>query len=156
MAVICWLTHDPSVEGGDAMLVPELYCSDLARSLTFYKDILGFSLRYERPEERFAFLDFEGASLMLEQPCDPSRIWLSGSLEQPYGRGVNFQIEVQAVDPFYARVISAGLRPFWEMEERWYRCKNNVQGNRQFVLADPDGYLLRFFQNLGTKPVKPT
>lgn len=26
-------------------------------------------------------------------------------------------------------------------------------GNRQFVVADPDGYLLRFFSDLGQRPV---
>jgi hypothetical protein len=26
-------------------------------------------------------------------------------------------------------------------------------GNRQFVVADPDGYLLRFFTSLGTSPL---
>ena len=39
------------------------------------------------------------------------------------------------------------------LEERWYRREDEELGNRQFVVADPDGYLLRFFTNLGTRPV---
>jgi len=27
-------------------------------------------------------------------------------------------------------------------------------GNRQFVVPDPDGYLLRFFQDLGERPIE--
>jgi catechol 2,3-dioxygenase-like lactoylglutathione lyase family enzyme len=49
-------------------LVPELVCSDLARSLDFYVGVLGFAVVYERTEERFAYLEREGAELMLEQP----------------------------------------------------------------------------------------
>ncbi|HEY0476960.1 MAG TPA: hypothetical protein VGD37_05520 [Kofleriaceae bacterium] len=37
------------------------------------------------------------------------------------------------------------------MEERWYRRNDHEVGNRQFVVADPDGYLLRFFGDLGQR-----
>ena len=39
-------------------LVPELYCSDIVVSRRFYCDILGFTVLYERPEERFLYLAF--------------------------------------------------------------------------------------------------
>jgi len=42
-------------------LVPELCCTDIERSLSFYTEILGFSVAYARPEERFAYLDRGGA-----------------------------------------------------------------------------------------------
>ena len=35
--------------------------------------------------------------------------------------------------------------------ERWYRKNGAEVGNRQFVVADPDGYLLRFFEDLGSR-----
>lgn len=38
------------------------------------------------------------------------------------------------------------------MEERWYRADDREVGNRQFILLDPDGYLLRFYQDLGRRP----
>jgi hypothetical protein len=38
------------------------------------------------------------------------------------------------------------------IEERWYRRDQMETGNRQFVVADPDGYLLRFFSDLGRRP----
>ena len=38
------------------------------------------------------------------------------------------------------------------MEERWYRVGAEARGNRQFWVQDPDGYLLRFFQDLGLRP----
>jgi hypothetical protein len=27
-------------------------------------------------------------------------------------------------------------------------------GNRQFVVTDPDGYLLRFYEDMGSRPVQ--
>lgn len=72
-----------------ARLVPELYCSSIERSLAFYVNVLGFSVRYSRPEERFAYLEREGAELMIEQPTAP---WLTGELTPPFGPGINLQM----------------------------------------------------------------
>jgi catechol 2,3-dioxygenase-like lactoylglutathione lyase family enzyme len=136
-------------ERGFAKLVPELICSDLARSLRFYTEVAGFRVRYERRDERFAFLDREGAQLMLEQPT--GRAFLAGELSHPYGRGVNLQIEVADVKALHARVAASGARIHLALEEKWYRRGEEELGNRQFVVQDPDGYLLRFFQDLGTR-----
>jgi len=69
-------------------------------------------------------------------------------LEHPYGRGVNFQIEVADVASLYAAVRASPWRVVVELEDRWYRRDARAFGNRQFVIEDPDGYLLRFFQGL--------
>jgi catechol 2,3-dioxygenase-like lactoylglutathione lyase family enzyme len=132
-------------------LIPELDVSDLDRSLKFYVDVVGFSVLYDRPEERFAFLDLDGARLMLEEAAGPGRRFRSAPLERPYGRGVNFQIEVANVDALRERVRKAGFDPIIPIEERWYRRGEIELGNRQFVVADPDGYLLRFFSDLGRR-----
>jgi catechol 2,3-dioxygenase-like lactoylglutathione lyase family enzyme len=136
-----------------ARLVPELYCSDLERSLAFYVGLLGFVVQFRRPEERFAYLDREGAEIMLEEPM--GRTFLTAQLEHPYGRGVNFQIEVADVTPLYAAVEASPWRVVLELEDRWYRRDTRAFGNRQFVVEDPDGYLLRFFQDLGSRPAAP-
>lgn len=134
-----------------AELVPELYCRDIAQSLKFYTQVLDFKVRYQRPEEKFAYIERESACLMLEQPTAAARVWLLAELTYPYGCGVNFQIKVTAVDDLYGRVTAAGLKPFLPMEEKWYRQDADQVGNRQFMVADPDGYLLRFFQDLGSR-----
>ena len=136
-----------------ARLVPELVCADIGRSLAFYVGVLGFAVVYAREEERFAYLDREGAQLMLEQPT--GRAFVAGGLERlehPYGRGMNLQIEVEAVAPLYERVMAAGAPLVLALEDRWYARGGTLLGNRQFVVADPDGYLLRFFQDLGERP----
>ena len=134
-----------------ATLIPELYVSDLPASLEFYCAVLGFEQEYARPEQRFAFLRRGRAALMLEQPTDPARTWLAGALEKPYGRGVNFQIEVSNIDALHGAVQESGATILVPLEERWYQVRQHQVGNRQFVVQDPDGYLLRFFQSLGVR-----
>lgn len=134
-------------------LVPELQVSDFDHSLAFYRDVLGFEILYMRGEERFAFLNREGAQLMIEQPVDPERIWNTAELAPPFGRGINFQIRVGDVDALHASLEAHGVPFFLPMEEKWYRRDDELLGNRQFLAQDPDGYLLRFYQDLGAKPV---
>jgi catechol 2,3-dioxygenase-like lactoylglutathione lyase family enzyme len=131
--------------------VPELICSDLERSLAFYKGMLGFSVTFQRAEERFAYLEREHAELMLQQPA--GRVFVAGALQPPYGRGINLQIEVSDVEALLAGVTTPGTPLFLPLEEKWYRRDDRLVGNRQFIVQDPDGYLLRFFQDLGFRPV---
>lgn len=132
-------------------LVPELDVTDLEASLSFYVGVLGFVVRYHRPEDRFAFLERQGAELMLEEAAGPGRRFRTAPLEAPFGRGMNLQIETTEVDALYARIRSPGTIVI-PIEERWYRSGEVELGNRQFVAADPDGYLLRFFEDLGKRP----
>jgi catechol 2,3-dioxygenase-like lactoylglutathione lyase family enzyme len=131
-----------------AKLVPELLVSDHAASRDFYVRLLGFSMRYERPQEKFSYLDLAGAALMIEQETD---FWTTAPREKPYGRGINLQIEVDAIDPILTRLREAGIALFRAVEEAWYRSGNTYSGNRQFLVQDPDGYLLRIFEDLGER-----
>ncbi len=136
-----------------ARLVPELDCSDFEASLSFYVGVLGFKLRYDRTEAKFAYLEREGAELMLEE-LSPER-WLTGEMTPPFGRGINFQIEVGDVAALRDAVRGAGVAVYREIEDAWYRAGSAYTGNRQFVVQDPDGYLLRFFQDLGQRQTPP-
>lgn len=135
-------------------LVPELDVSDLETSLKVYTDIFGFRIHAQRPEERFAYLIREGAHLMLEEAAGPGRRFRTAPLERPYGRGINLQIGVSDIDTIHRAVRHAQMEILITLEERWYRHDDIEHGNRQFVVADPDGYLLRFAQNLGKRPAR--
>jgi catechol 2,3-dioxygenase-like lactoylglutathione lyase family enzyme len=134
-----------------AALVPELDVSDLDRSLAFYVGLLGFRVRHERPEERFAYLERAGAELMIEEADGPGRRFRTATLEAPFGRGVNLQIRVADAAGLLARLEDVDHSPLIALETRWYRAGAVERGNRQFVVADPDGYLLRFFEDLGER-----
>ena len=133
-------------------LVPELYCTDIAKSLDFYCKILGFSIVYDRPEAKFAFIQREDVQLMLEELTEKDRKWLSGALEKPFGRGANFQMSVTGIRAFSEVLRTHHIPFFQDIEEKWYRRANDTVGNCQFVIQDPDGYLLRFSETIGTKP----
>lgn len=132
-------------------ITPELKVENFQESLSFYTKLAGFEVLYDRPENEFAMLGINGARLMIEGLTDKSRTWKVGVLERPFGRGMHFQIEVQNVDGLYAKFKDANWPVFMEMEEKWYRMGEVETGNKQFLVQDPDGYLLRFFQNMGTR-----
>jgi len=84
-----------------ATMVPELLVNDLNRSLHFWCDLCGFVVAYDRPEDRFAYLDRSGCQIMLGETMAPGRHWTTAPLEQPFGRGINFQITVNDVNRFW-------------------------------------------------------
>ncbi|HEV8389743.1 MAG TPA: hypothetical protein VGQ35_07860 [Dongiaceae bacterium] len=57
------------------------------------------------------------------------------------------------LDPILARLKDAGIALFRPVEEAWYRSGGRYSGNRQFLVQDPDGYLLRMFEDLGEQAV---
>lgn len=133
-------------------LYPEFLASDLAQSLRFYGDTLGFKLEYERPEEKFAFLSLGGAQLMLLQDnANPHS--KTGDLDYPRGRGVNFSIRVPRLEPFATALERIGHPLRIPVRDSWHRDGSRFHGERQLWVMDPDGYLLRFVQSLGISDV---
>lgn len=124
-------------------LIPELSVTNIHQTKAFYLDILGFQLCYERPEDGFIFVALDGNQLMLEKSNDH---WNTGALEYPFGRGVNFEMSVSEIDSIYARVLAAGIKPFVPMHTVAYRVDDGELTQKQFLVMDPDGYLLRFVE----------
>jgi len=139
---------------GFAPLVPELDVTDLARSLDFWTGLLGFRIAYQRPAEGFAYLEREGRGALTVQVmlCRRNGKWEPAPLEAPFGRGINLQIETRGLAPILAALEAAGWPLFRPVEEAWYRTGAMEGGQRQFLVQDPDGYLLRFTESLGTRP----
>jgi catechol 2,3-dioxygenase-like lactoylglutathione lyase family enzyme len=135
-------------------LVPELAVSDWGLSRTFYTHIIGFDILYERPEEGFSFLTLGAAQLMIDQIGLGRTFDITGApLQKPFGRGLNLQIRVPDVGAIMRRLEAAKVPLYLPLEEKWYRRDDHEVGNRQFVVADPDGYLLRLFENLGARGI---
>ena len=132
-------------------LIPELTVSNLEKSLGFYVKVLGFKIEYERKENKFAFLSLQGSQLMLEEVKKVKDPWQLSSLEFPFGRGINFQIEVDSLEPLLKALKKKGIKLHLEPKESWYRQGGKLLGQREFLVLDPDGYLLRFAENLGEK-----
>jgi len=131
-------------------LVPELTVSDLEKSLEFYLG-LGFKVEYRRPESGFVFLSREGAQIMLEQYHWQG--WNVAELTQPFGRGINFQIEASDIALLLEALQRVNYPLYRPRQERWRRVGNEQIAEAEFLVQDPDGYLLRFSQYLRTHPI---
>ncbi|MGF9563496.1 VOC family protein [Neorhizobium sp. JUb45] len=137
-------------ERGFNALVPELDVSDIAASLHFWCDLLGFHVVYDRPAAGFAFLERETAQVMI---CQVNGEWVTGPLERPFGRGINLEMKVSDVSVIAAALEAADWPLFRPVKESWYRAGSEERGAREFLVQDPDGYLLRFSQSIGIRPV---
>lgn len=132
-------------------LIPELLVSDYQKSLHFYKGILGFEVDYDRPENKFAMLSYEGSNLMIDER---SGVWETGELEYPFGRGINIQIATSDVESLLTNLKANGIELYQNVEDSWYRKGVIEVGRREFLVQDPDGYLLRFSQDIGERSIK--
>ena len=74
--------------------------------------------------------------------------WSLAPLKYPFGNGINFQLEVNNLDQIYNSFKNSGYNITYDIEENWYRQDDKLLGNREFLIQDPDGYLLRFFEDI--------
>ena len=121
-------------------LIPELSVSNIDISKKFYLD-LGFKIRYERKENKFCFLQLEGNQIMIEENNDN---WNTGKLEHPYGRGINLSITVSNIEKMYEILKEKNIKFFLDLEIHEYRIDDKISYDKEFLIQDPDGYLLRF------------
>lgn len=131
-------------------LIPELIVFNFQKSIDFYTKILGFKIEYDRSEKKFAMLSFEENKLMINER---NTSWETGTLEYPLGRGVNFQIKVNNIESLITSLKTNNYKIYEESQENWYRKNNKEVGSREFLIQDPDGYLLRFAQDLGERNI---
>lgn len=121
-------------------LIPELSVTNIDKSKEFYLK-LGFKIMYERKEDKFAFLELEGNQLMIEEINDN---WNTGKLEYPFGRGINISMTINDVDKYYQELINKNITFFKEIMTNEYDVNGKTYLDKEFLIQDPDGYLLRF------------
>lgn len=135
-----------------ATLVPELLVTNLLTSLKFWVDLCRFSVMYSRDAEGFVYLDLNGAQVMLVEVRGDG-YWITAPLHPPLGRGVNFEIKVPSIEPLMSDLAAAGWPLFQAPDEKWYQGNDVEIGVREFLVQDPDGYLIRFSECIGERPV---
>lgn len=122
-------------------LIPELSVFDITQTKEFYAT-LGFKLEYERKEDKFAFMTFEDSQFMFEQIHDDG--WNIGELEYPLGRGINFSIACDHVEELYRTIQKEQIEIYRELTRNSYLVNGIATEQIEFLLQDPNGYLLRF------------
>ncbi len=114
-------------------LVSEIFVRDLDKSLAFYEQ-LGFQRL--RKDGGFAELAWEGHKLFLDQ-----RSKLPAAPEFP---AANMRVMVSDVDAYWKLCGEMKARVVAPIGDRYY-------GLRDFTIADPDGYGVRFASLLGSQ-----
>jgi catechol 2,3-dioxygenase-like lactoylglutathione lyase family enzyme len=104
------------------------HVEDLARAAEFYETI-GFRRGKEEPDRVTFYVNWFFVTLVAQEQTEA----------QAKGAGLFLYIKVDDVEDFHKAVLSKGLKPTGEPERQ-------PSGNREFVLRDPDGYNLVFFQ----------
>ena len=122
-------------------LIPELSVFDILQTKNFYEE-LGFKIEYERREEKFVFMSFQDSQFMFEQIHDEG--WNTGELIYPLGRGINFSIAVDDIENLYTLVKSKKLEIYKKLTKSVYLVNGIEEIQMEFLIQDPNGYLLRF------------
>ena len=110
----------------------------------------GYSPSWHPRENKFVFISLNNIQFMLQELSDQNK-WEIAELSYPFGNGINFQLEVSNIDNIYNNLVKNNYHITFPIEENWYRQGNRLLGNKEFLIQDPDGYLLRFFEDLGEK-----
>ena len=121
-------------------LIPELSVTDIEKSKEFYLN-LGFKVMYERKEDKFCFLYLEDNQIMIEEI---NNNWNVGEMKYPFGNGINISMTGSDIDSFYENIISKKFVLFRKIKTSKYRVDDIIYEDKEFLLQDPDGYLLRF------------
>jgi len=126
----------PQASANVRQVVPFLRVSEMQRSVRFYSDALGFSMKHQWVVDgklRWCWLTLGEASLMLQE-------FKAGSQDTPSeGHKVGFGVSLcfQCAD---------ALALYREFTSRGVEVQEPFVGNRMWVvmLSDPDGYRLEF------------
>ena len=121
-------------------LIPELSVSNIENSKKFYENI-GFKVIYERKEDKFCFIQLEENQIMIEEI---NGNWNVGELTYPYGNGINISMSVKDVQKLYNALKNKNIKFFIDLKISEYKVNDKVYQDKEFLIQDPDGYLLRF------------
>ena len=136
---------------GWAKMVAELHVNDLGVSLAFWRDVLDFGVAYQRPDDRFVYLEHaEGHQIML---CQRNGRFETGPLIHPLGQGAMFQFYLDNVGPVIDRLHSQNWPIYLGPREIWRQVGNSEHGQLEVFVQDPDGYLLVLAQHIGKRPL---
>ena len=109
---------------------PVLPSLDIAETLSFYTEKLGFRIRYE--DDAYAIVARDEIALHFWKCNDPH-----------IPQNTSCYVYVRGIDSLYAEMQVAGVvHPNGTLEDKPY-------GIREFAILDQDGNLLRFGEELG-------
>ena len=125
-------------------LTPNLITNDLARSLAFYRDVLGFSVKQTVPDQApfvFAWLERDGVQLFLNDGDTVRKDMPSvGSLTVGQS-GVALFVVLEGIADLWVD-LKDRVPVVMPLKDQWY-------GMTEFSITDPDGYVITFAERRG-------
>jgi catechol 2,3-dioxygenase-like lactoylglutathione lyase family enzyme len=120
-------------------LVSEILVRDIARSIDFYRS-LGFEVL--REDGDFVELTWEEHRLFLAELSAFPEVPMPPAAAVPVFPPANVRVMVPDVDRLWALAHEVGATVVIPIDDRYY-------GLRDFTIADPDGFGVRFASLLG-------
>ena len=119
-------------------LTPNLLVVDVARSVAYYTEVLGFTRAMTVPEEApfvFAAVTAGGVEIFFNDAAHAVKEY-PPLADRAIGLSGTMFIEVKGLDEFYAQ-LQGRVSIVIPLATQWY-------GMKEFAIADPDGYLITF------------
>lgn len=124
-------------------VTPNLIVRDIDHSVTFYRDVLGFTVRQTVPEQApfaFVWMERDGVPVFLNAASGIEEDY-PGVASRPPGGTATLFFAVSDVDGLHAGV--AGRAPVvMDLKTQFY-------GMREFAVTDPDDHILTFAERVG-------
>ena len=132
-------------------VTPNLVVSSVERSLSFYRDVLGFSVSATVPEGTgpfvFAWMQRDGVSVFLNshESVEEHAALASRAIGGPATLFITIEADDVAggVDGLFA-TVSTRAKVMMGLKDQFY-------GMREFGIEDPDGYVIFFAQRTGAR-----
>ncbi len=121
-------------------LTPNLIVSSVARSLAFYRDVLGFTVEVTVPDVDpfvFAIVRHGAVGVFLNAP-EPAIAEYPAFGGRPIGGTLTLFVHVTDIAEAYAG-LQDRVRVVMPLEKKWY-------GVTEFAFEDPDGYIITYAQ----------
>jgi uncharacterized glyoxalase superfamily protein PhnB len=117
---------------------PNIVVADLARSLAFYRDLLGFSVDVTVPDEppfMFALMQRDGIEVFLND------VKAAGHESIAAGKGgMSLYFDITGLHELHG-ALQGKANVVMPLEKKFY-------GVTEFAITDPDGYILTFAERL--------
>jgi catechol 2,3-dioxygenase-like lactoylglutathione lyase family enzyme len=113
------------------------YVADLSKTADFY-EALGFRRGKEEDDRVTFYVNWFFVTFVASDQVDDAQL-RKDARSKAKGAGLFINIKVDDIADFHESVVAAGMEPDGDPEVQ-------PSGNREFVLRDPDGYKLAFFQ----------
>ena len=138
-----WAQAKPAAGATFTGLGTNLVVKDMAKSLAFYRDTLGFSVTSALPAAAphvFAWLQRGGVHVFLNDQATVQKDPVMAKRYKPGPGGIAMFVLMTGIDQLYGAI--KGKATVTEPIE------TKAYGSREFTISDPDGYVLTFSEQV--------